>query len=99
MSEPLPFHVSPEVAEYIRRVAVIPEMEAGISLCLKITAQNDAGEITDCYDAPNFTIGWHAPGIWDCPSYQIAGREFFITPQTLEALAGKTLRVLRRYEG
>jgi hypothetical protein len=100
MSEPLPFCVSKEAEYYLGKVvAVIPEMEAGISLAFKMTIQNRAREITDCYDGPHFNVGWHKPGVWSCAHYQIAGREFFFTGDALEALRGKTLTVPRRYEG
>ena len=45
---PLPFHVSPEAEEYLKRVAVFRDKEAGISMASRITVCNRAGEQTDC---------------------------------------------------
>ena len=99
MPTPLPFHVSPEAEEYLRRVTVFPDKEAGISLGSRITVCNRSGEQTDCYDGPHFTVGWHEPGVWSGVRLEIADREFWMVPATVEALRGKTLTLIHRYEG
>jgi len=83
-----PFHISPEAEEYLKGVAVVQDKEAGISLGSRITALNRSGEQTDCYDGPHFTVGWHEPGVWSGIRVEIAGREFWIAPTTVEALRG-----------
>jgi hypothetical protein len=96
---PPQFHVSPEAEEYLRHVAFFPDKEAGISLGSRITVCNRAGEQTDCYDGPHFTVGWHEPGVWSAVRVEIAGREFCMDAATVEALRGKTLTMIHRYEG
>jgi hypothetical protein len=94
-----PFRVSLEAEEYLKRVAVFPDKEVGISLASRITICNHAGEVTDCYDGPHFTVGWHPPGVWSGVRVEIVGREFWMVPATVEALRGKTLTLMHRYEG
>ena len=99
MSTPPPFYVSTEAEEYLRQVTVFPDKEAGIALAARITVRNRAGEVTDSYEGPHFTIGWHLPGVWSGVRVAIASREFWIAPATVEALRGKTLTLIHRYEG
>lgn len=99
MPTPLPFHVSPEAEQYLRRVAVLPDKEAGISLASRFTVYNRERQMTDSYEGPHFTIGWHEPGVWSGIQVEIAGRTFWMVPAAVEALRGKTLTLVHRYEG
>ena len=99
MPEPLPFHVSPEAEEYLRRVSVQPDKEVGISLASRFTVYNRERQMTDSYEGPHFTVGWHEPGVWSGIRAEIAGREFWITPPSVEALRGKILTLIHRYDG
>ena|SRR5687768_15138707 len=99
MPATLPFNVSPEAEEYLRRVARLPDKEPSISLTSRMTVQNRAGETTDFYDGPFFSVGWHEPGVWSGIRIEIAGREFWMAPATVEALRDKTLTLIHRYAG
>jgi hypothetical protein len=99
MSDTLPFNVSPEAEGYLRRVEVLADKEPGISLASRMTVYNRVGEMTDCYDGQHFTVGWHEPGVWSGVYAEIAGRKFWMEPMTLDALRGKTLTLIHRYEG
>ena len=55
--------------------------------------------MTDSYDGPHFTVSWHEPGVWSGIRVEIAGREFWMVPTTVEALRGKTLTMIYRHDG
>src|SRR5258706_14758121 len=99
MPTTLPFNVTPEAEEYLRRIAVIPGKEPGISMPSRINVFNRTGELTDSYDGPFFSVGWHEPGVWTGMRAEIAGREFWLETAAVEAVRGKTLTLIHRYEG
>lgn len=103
MSTPLPFHVAPEAEQWLLKVSTAPEMQPGISYTLGYEAHNLDGELTEQFRGDHYSIVLDTPARWErehlAVRVQIAGREFWMTPATLDTLLGRTLTLVRREVG
>jgi hypothetical protein len=98
MHTPLPFKVSPDAELWFLRVPTILDKQPGIS---RTGADGDKyGEPTKEFSGEHYSIVYDSPERWvaahGAVCLLIAHREFWIPPDTLETLRGKTLAVAPR---
>jgi hypothetical protein len=102
MSAPLPFNVSGSAEERLREVGSVPNMQPGIFRTFRYEAQKD-GELSEQFDEEHYTIGFDSPESWVSVRsgilVTIADREFWLPPDTLDTLRGKTLTLVQREVG
>jgi pyridoxine/pyridoxamine 5'-phosphate oxidase len=99
MSFTLPFTISPEAEDYLKARSVPAGNEAGLSVANNFEVRDRDGKVTDRYEGLYFTIGYDKPGHWSGTRVPFGSIEFWIPENTLNELRGKTLQVIRRYEG
>jgi hypothetical protein len=94
MPAPLPFTVSPEAAHWLSQVSSLPDSQPGISYTLGYDSQED-GAIVEEFLGEHYSIGYDSPERWvsvhSAVRLSIAGHEFWLRPQTIDTLRGKTL--------
>jgi hypothetical protein len=102
MSAPLPFNVSNSAEKRLREVGSVPNMQPGIFRTLRYEAHKD-GELSEQFDEEHYSIGFDSPESWVSVRFgiqvTIAGREFWLSPDTLETLRDKTLTMIQREVG
>jgi hypothetical protein len=102
MSAPLPFTVSTEADQRLRRVAEVPDKEPGIFYTFRYDIQKD-GELREEFNEEHYSIGFDSPENWvsvrSGVRVTIAGREFWLSPDTVDRLKGKRLAVIQREVG
>ena len=108
MSVLLPFNVSSSAEDRLRKVGSVPNMQPGIFRTFRYEAHKD-GELSEQFDEEHYTIGFDSPASWlsvrSGIQVTIAGREFWLPPDTVAGLRGKTLTLIQcevgrgRYEG
>src|SRR5262245_24400950 len=99
MHSQVPFTISPEAYAYLQARKVPPENEAGITAAYNYEMRDKDGKVTDQYQGLHFVIGYDKPGNWIGTRVTCGSVAFWIPDATLEQLRGKTLRLIRRYEG
>jgi len=102
MQAPLPFTVSAEAEHWLSQVSPLPDSEPGISYTLGYDSQED-GEIVEEFWGEHYSIGYDSPERWvsvhSAIRLSIAGHEFWLEPQTIDTLRGKTLTLVQREVG
>src|SRR5689334_14186450 len=96
---PLPFKLSLEAEDYLKARKLPAGCEAGITPANRFEVCDSVGKVTDRYEGLHFNIGYDAPGRWSGIRMICGNIEFWITEGALEELKGKTLKLIRRYEG
>jgi len=103
MPTQLPFKVSPAAEERLASAAAVPNMEPGVVRELRFEVYNKEGQMTDSFDEEHYSIAFDTPESWatsrSAVRASIAGREFWLPRDTFDNLEGKTLTLIRRYEG
>ena len=99
MSSKLPFRVSPEAEVYLKSRSVPSGNEAGLTSANKFAVRNRDGKLTDSYEGLHFTIGYDKPDHWSGTRVAFGSIEFWIPEATMNELRGKTLKLVKRYEG
>jgi hypothetical protein len=99
MPSNLPFNISREAEEYLKARKVPSGYEAGLTAANSFEARDLDGNVTDRHEGLHFTIGYGKPGYWSGTRLMCGSVEFWIPDATLEELRGKTLKLIRRYEG
>ena len=102
MSVPLPFNVSSLAEGRLREVGSLPNMQPGIFYTFRYEAHKD-GELSEQFDEEHYTIGFDSPESWASVrsgvQVMIAGREFWLPPDAVDTLRGKTLTLIQRDVG
>jgi hypothetical protein len=75
------------------------DSEAGITAADSYEMRDRDGKVTDYYQGMHFVIGYDKPGHWSGTRVTCGSVAFWIPDATLEQLRGKTLTLIRRYEG
>ena len=99
MSSPPPFTISPEAENYLKARSVPTGDEAGLSVANTFEVRDREGKVTDRYEGLHLTIGYAKPGYWSGTRVAFGSTEFWISEDTITELRGKTLKLIRRYEG
>jgi hypothetical protein len=99
MSSALPFTISPEADDYLKARRVPLGCEAGITAAPGYEARDRDGKVTDHYEGVHFIVGYDKPEHWSGTQVTCGDVTFWIPDATLKELRGKTLKLLRRYEG
>jgi hypothetical protein len=99
VSSPLPFTISPEAEDYLKARLIPPGNEAGLTAANSYEVRGRDGQVTDHYDGVHFTIGYDKPGYWSGIRVTFGRIEFWIPEATMSELRGKTLKIIKRYEG
>jgi hypothetical protein len=102
MSVPLPFTVSPEAEQWLSQIRTTPDSQPGISYTLGYDSQMD-GEILEEFWGEHYSIGYDSPERWisvhRAAQVSIAGGAFWLDPQTVDTLRGKTLTLAQKEVG
>ena len=98
-----PFKISEEAKVRLLGAASIRGHEPGLSVTPNATTQDSAGNVIDRVDHQHFTIGYDKPDRWravhSAQPLTIGGRTFWVTSDALHLLAGRSLDLVRRYDG
>jgi len=102
MPAPLPFNVSSSAEERLRAVGSVPDMQPGIFRTFRYEAHKD-GELSEQFDEEHYTIGFDSLEKWVSVrsgiQVTIAGRDFWLPPDTVDTLRGKSLTLIQREVG
>jgi hypothetical protein len=102
MPTELPFEISAAASERLANAVAVPNLEIGIVRDLNFKVLSPEGELTDAFEGEHYSISHDGREAWSerlAVQVRIAGREFWVAPDALEHLKGKTLTLMRRYEG
>jgi hypothetical protein len=97
-----PFEISTAALDRLANAAAVPNQEIGIGRDLSFKVLSPEGVVTDAFEGEHYSISHEAREAWSerlAVQVRIAGREFWVAPDALEHLKGKTLTLIRRYEG
>jgi dihydropteroate synthase len=92
----LPFNVSSEVERFLREVTGPPKRYPGF-LCSPRYEMHREKEVLERFESEHYSIVWTSLESWHsvcAHEVLIAGRQFWITPEILSTLCGKTLSVI-----
>lgn len=102
MPTPLPFAVTPEAEQWLLQVSDVPNKQPGIFRTFRYEIHKD-GELAEEFDGEHYSVGYDLPEGWASePSairVTIAHRDFWLPPDTVNALRSKTLSVVQRAVG
>ena len=78
-------------------------MEPGLCRGERFEVRNREGVLTDSFEDEHFNIGFDTPDGWasvhSAIQVTIADRVYWLPANTLASLKGKTLALIRRYDG
>jgi hypothetical protein len=97
-----PFEISAAALQRLTSAATVPNQEIGIGRDLSFRLLSPEGELTDAFEGEHYSISHDTRNAWSerrAEQFSIAGREFWVPPDAIEHLKGKTLTLIRRYEG
>src|SRR5688572_919627 len=97
MPEPLPFTVSVEAKEWLSQIPSLPDKQPGFSCSPRFgVISND--ELVEEFMGEHYAIAHTSTEAWlslHAIQVVIATRAFWISPDTLDKLRGKTLTVIQ----
>ena len=84
-------------------VGEVPGMQPGIVRTFRYDVHSKEGELTEEYVGEHYSVGFDSPQTWASAHSAIcvtlAHREFWLRPDTVDTLRGKTLTVIQRDVG
>jgi len=93
----LPFAVSVEAQEWLSQVPLLPGKQPGFS-CSPRYGLYKGDKLIEEFSKEHYVIAQTSSGAWesvDAVQVTIATREFWVTPDTVEKLRGRTLTVIQ----
>lgn len=102
MSAPPPFVVTPKAERWLMHVGNVPDMQPGIHRTFRYDIHKD-GELTEEFDGVHYSVGFDTAQSWVAVRsgirVTIARREFWLPPDTVDSLRGKTLTLIQQDVG
>jgi hypothetical protein len=103
MSTGPPFEISTEAKQRLVNAATVPSMEYGLVRQFRFEVRNKGGELTDTFGEEHYSIAFDTIEAWEtgrsAVRITIDDRALWLPPDTVAQLTGRTLTLLRRYEG